>query len=477
MGAGISNWVLARSVAQAGQLGVVSGTALDLILARRLQCGDEGGHMRRALAHFPVPELAQRIEDKYFIEGGKAADQPFKGKSMVGHNRSQELDELLVVSAFVEVYLAKEGHDGLVGINVLEKIQAPNLPTIYGAMLAHVDVVTMGAGVPTATPGIISDYITGKPTSVDLHFPLEEGAAKPKLTFDPACIFGENPPTLPRPLFIPIIAAATLAVMMMKKCGDGIDGFVIETPTAGGHNAPPRGRTKIDEKGEPIYGKRDLVDYEAIQSHGIPFWIGGSYGSPDRLLDAQEVGAVGIQVGTLFAFSDESGLEKTLKQDTRAMSLAGTAGVFTDPVASPTGFPFKVLQMEGTNSDQQQYEDRKRVCDLGYLRHAYRRPDGALGWRCASEPLQAWAKKGGDEEATQGRKCLCNGLMANIGMPQYRSDGTTERPLITAGDEVKKIHILLTKERPYYSATDVLDYLLSADQEVPHSKSTLTAEN
>ena len=39
MGAGVSSWSLANAVAKAGQLGVVAGTALDLILARRLHCG------------------------------------------------------------------------------------------------------------------------------------------------------------------------------------------------------------------------------------------------------------------------------------------------------------------------------------------------------------------------------------------------------------------------------------------------------
>ena len=50
MGVGVSNWRLANAVSSRGQLGVVSGTALDVVLARRLQDGDPGGHMRRALA-------------------------------------------------------------------------------------------------------------------------------------------------------------------------------------------------------------------------------------------------------------------------------------------------------------------------------------------------------------------------------------------------------------------------------------------
>ena len=49
MGAGVSDWRLARAVSQTGQLGVVSGTALAAILARRLQIGRTS--VRRILAH------------------------------------------------------------------------------------------------------------------------------------------------------------------------------------------------------------------------------------------------------------------------------------------------------------------------------------------------------------------------------------------------------------------------------------------
>ena len=41
---------------------------------------------------------------------------------------------------FVEVFLAREGHVHPVGINFLEKIQMPHLPSLYGAMLAGVRI-------------------------------------------------------------------------------------------------------------------------------------------------------------------------------------------------------------------------------------------------------------------------------------------------------------------------------------------------
>ena len=158
MGAGVSDWLLARSVSLRNQIGVVSGTALDVILARRLQLGDPDGHMQRALKAFPDQGAARRIIDRYYIAGGKPADQPFARKPMVGHKSNRDLDQLMVASGFAEVFLAKEGHDGLVGINFLHKIQAPLLATIYGAMLAGVDIVLVGAGIPLEIPRVLENF-------------------------------------------------------------------------------------------------------------------------------------------------------------------------------------------------------------------------------------------------------------------------------------------------------------------------------
>ena len=78
MGIAVSNWKLAQAVARHGQLGVVSGTALDSVLVRRLQDGDPGGHMRRALARFPVPGVADYVIKRFFKDGGRAAGEPYR---------------------------------------------------------------------------------------------------------------------------------------------------------------------------------------------------------------------------------------------------------------------------------------------------------------------------------------------------------------------------------------------------------------
>jgi nitronate monooxygenase len=464
MGAGVSEWRLAHSVSSLGQIGVVSGTALDLILARRLQLGDPGGHMRRALKAFPDQDIADRILNRYFIPDGKVSDQPFISKPMVGHKSRQVTNELLVASNFVEVFLAKEGHDGLVGINFLHKIQAPLLPSIYGAMLADVDIVIVGAGIPLEIPEVIDGLCRSELVEVNLPVQETERGETYKLSFNPKDVFGDSCPSVKRPLFFPIVSSVVLASILIKKCDGKVDGLIIEGPSAGGHNAPPRGQATLSPKGEPVYGPRDEVDLEAIKALGLPFWLAGSYGSPEKLAHACAAGAEGIQVGTLFAFSDESGLRKDVKRDTIERCKIGKPDVFKDPIASPTGFPFQVLSISGTLSDVDVYEERPRKCDLGYLREAYKLPNGSIGWRCSSEERDLYLNKGGDIEETVGRKCLCNALMANIGLAQVRKDKREELPLVTCGDDLSGIIQVLDPAKTSYSASEVIDFLLAKNK-------------
>lgn len=460
MGISVSSWQLANAVASRGQIGVVSGTAIDLVLVRSLQVGDPGGHRRRALATFPDQEMVARVIDKYFVEGGKPSDKAYSSKQMVGEAQSVAIQEIIILANFVEVFLAKEGHDGVVGINFLHKIQSPMLPSIYGAMLAGVDVIVVGAGIPLEIPKIIDGLSRNEAVEFSLAVKGAAAGAGFKLKFDPKDVFGEHCPTPHVPYFFPIVSSVTLANLMVKKCGEGISGLIIEGPTAGGHNAPPRGKTQYNDRGEPVYGARDEVDFEKIKAIGLPFFVAGSFASHEKLEEAKSMGAAGIQVGSLFAFCVESGLTTEIKHEAVERCLAGTESIFRDPVASPTGFPFQVLSLPSTLSEVDVYEDRTRVCDLGYLREAYAKEDGSLGWRCASEPVKAFLKKGGIEEDAKGRKCLCNSLMANIGMPQLRKGGAVELPLLTSGYDLTAIKQIVKPDNTSYTAGEVIDFLL-----------------
>ena len=460
MGVGVSNWRLAQAVSRLGQLGVVSGTALDALLVRRLGDGDKDGAMRHGLDAFPFKEMARRVWDEYFVPGGKTADTPYRLTPVHQHNEPRKLSELCMVANFVEVFLAREGHDNPVGINYLEKVQIPHLASIYGAMLAGVGCVLMGAGIPLQIPGVLDAYAAQQSGEYKLAVTGASADFDTRMHFDPAD-YAEGPlPKLTRPKFLAIVSSNTLATTMLRRASGKVNGFVIESPTAGGHNAPPRGKLQLTEAGEPVYGERDRVDLAGLRALGVPFWLAGGYGSAEKLREALAEGAAGIQVGTAFAFTAESGLRDDLKRELLAQAAAKNAAVFTDPLASPTGFPFKVAQLDGTSSEARVYKARPRLCDLGFLREAYATPDGKEGYRCSAEPVSNYAAKGGVPEETVGRKCLCNALMANVGKQQIRGGGATEPALVTVGDDLNTVAQFLAPGANTYTAADVINKLL-----------------
>lgn len=462
MGVGVSSWQLARAVAETGQLGVVSGTASAVTQARQLAIGDPGGHVRRALAHFPYPAVADRILARHLGSARQDGGPRFRGIARPTMAPGRELTELTVAANFVEVFLAKEGHNGPVGINYLEKIQLPVLASLYGAMLAGVDDVLVGAGVPVRFPALLDDLAADRAVSMPVTVAGAERGERHEIHFDPREVAVDAPlAAVTRPRFLAIVSSATMATYLARAATGAPDGFVVEHNRAGGHNAPPRGRPVLDEGGQPVYGPRDAIDLPAIAELGLPFWLAGGYATPERLAEARASGAVGVQVGTAFAFCAESGLADDLKRTALTAARNGTAVVRTDPRASPTGYPFKVLQATDTLSDGGVYAARPRLCDVGYLREPYRREDGRIGYRCPAEPVEDYVRKGGDAGDTVGRVCLCNALVTNLGLGQVRRDGYTEAPLLTSGDDVAGLVRYLPPGRDAYQAGDVIRHLLA----------------
>jgi len=460
MGIGVSSWPLARAVAVHGQMGVVSGTALDNLLIRRLQDGDLGGHVRRAMEAFPIPDVAQEVLDRFFKPEGRAEGEPYALAPMYRQAVDGFRNQLTALANFVEVWLAKEGHQGQVGINFLTKVQLPNLSSLYGAMMAGVDFVLMGAGIPREIPGVLDRFVNHEPASIRFDVQGAGEADDLLLEFDPGTVWDRPPAPLKRPRFLPIISSNSLATMLVRKANGRVDGFVVEGHTAGGHNAPPRGPKQLNERGEPVYGDRDRVDLEKLKALGLPFWTAGGTGHPGEVEAVKKAGGVGIQVGTLFAYCRESGLMEGLKRMVIDLCRQGEVDVLTADRASPTGFPFKTVELDPSLSCPDAYSERKRICDLGYLRIPFKREDGRIGYRCPAEPVASFVKKGGREEETVGRQCLCNALLANIGHGQPRARGGAEMPLLTSGDDLKTMGHFL-QDRDSYSAKDVIDYLLS----------------
>jgi NAD(P)H-dependent flavin oxidoreductase YrpB (nitropropane dioxygenase family) len=458
MGAGVSGYRLARDVAALGGLGVVSGTALETIMVRRLQNGDPGGDTREALAHFPHREIAEWILTNYFLAKGRDPGTPYRSPPFPRFlpdgaggfiMADATLTHLIVAANFVEVWLAKRGHVNPVGINYLYKIRWPTLPSLYGAMLAGVDVILMGAGFPTEVPGILVELAQSRPVSIPL--PVLGGTPRP-LSFDPhhtlaAC------PTLRIPAFIGIVSNH-LGVKGLPNT----DGYVIEGHTAGGHNAPPRSK-EVGEGGEPVYGDKDRADFDLLKmllaqnaarrGGGVqPFWLAGGYAG--RLGEALAGGARGVQVGTPFAFCRESGVDAMLKRRILNSIMEGGHTV-TSATASPSGFPFKVFQLSASVSEPTVYAQRRRACNLGYLFDVY---DADGNTRCPAENVTNYVAKGGTAGDAAGRMCLCNGLISTIGL-----GAPGEPPLATAGSDHSSVKALVAKHGFDYTAGHVMEYI------------------
>lgn len=467
MGVAISDWRLARAVARTGQLGVVSGTALEIVCTRRLQDGDPGGDVRRALARFPIPGIADRIVNRYYIAGGKAPDAPYRPVPRFTLEPSPALVELTVAANFVEVFLAKEDHDGVVGINYLRKIELPIPFACYGAMLAGVDHVLMGAGNPSEMPALLDRLAEHQPVALPVRVHGATSAdGEYAVRFDPREYATAADARQRRPRFAAIVASIDLARAMATDPGTRPDGFVVEGHTAGGHNAPPRGARRFDAFGQPVYDERDVVDPHEMAEIGVPYWMAGSWGTPGGLARAVAAGAAGVQAGTAFAFCRESGMEPELKRRVLDLARRGHVAVRTDPRLSPTNFPFKVVELAETLADEEVYADRQRLCDLSVLRTPFRKPDGRIGYRCPAEPITVYQGHGaGRIENTSGRRCLCNGLMATAGFAQRRADGNAEPAVLTAGTDFTAVRQLLARlpaGEETYRAADVVAYLLSA---------------
>jgi len=456
MGVNISDWYLARAVSMLDQQGTVSGVALERVLACILQRGDPNGHIRRALSHFPFQGVVKEVLDAFYVERGVAKGLRTKSVPTFNIAPSSLLISLVICANYAFVWLAKEGHPNPVSINYLEKITMPHIYAITGAMLAGVDRITMGAGIAIQIPEVLDCIANGR-TAIYRVPVIGTKTTSHLMSFDPESFFGGKLPLIKRPEFIPIIASNLLASIFMKKLPEGsVNGFVVEEPSAGGHNAPPR-KPIFNEQGEiqPIYGPRDEVDYAEIAKYGLPFWIGGAKASPEKLEWALSVGAQGIQVGSIFALCEESGMDPDIRQRIRELGFIGKLQIRTDMRISPTGFPFKTVILDGTISEQDVYSNRVRVCNHGALVSLYEKADGTLGYRCAAEPLASFAAKGGDIADTIGRGCICNGLLSTAGLT---SQG--EASIITLGDDYSFLPNLMVNAHSSYGAQDAINYLL-----------------
>ncbi|HPO74404.1 MAG TPA: hypothetical protein PLJ31_16760, partial [Armatimonadota bacterium] len=160
MGIHISSARLANITSRLGALGVVSGAGLRHVVVEQVRAG-----ATEAIAAARTFPFARYVEELLaFAPGGS------KHRSAVPVDHPEPrlgalAKRLTTICAYVEVAMAKKGHRGKVGINVMWKCALSVLPTIYGSMLAGVDALVCGAGVPMELPGIVASIRAGKDLS------------------------------------------------------------------------------------------------------------------------------------------------------------------------------------------------------------------------------------------------------------------------------------------------------------------------
>lgn len=430
MGIHISSAKLANSTARLGALGVVSGAALRHIVLEDIRANDE--ETIAITQQFPITHFVE--EALSFMPGGRKHNRPVPVDTP--EPRYSALPRRLsAVAAFVEVMRARRGHRGKVGINIMWKCPLTVLPSIYGAMLAGVDALLCGAGVPMELPDIVAKIRAG----INMEYlPLTgtETHARMDIADDDSGAFLQQ---FKVPKMIPILSNFAFAKRLLdtweKKYSASPFAFVLENHAAGGHNAPPRNKSTFSEQD-------DIETYfEKVLALGIPVYAAGNFdggGTREEFESWIAKGAYGLQIGSRFALCEESGMRDDLRQQILQKNQQKALEIKTDMVASPTGYPIKIAQLPGTISDEAIHQARKRVCNKKYLvrSHFQEQPDGSRKetYICAAMSPEEYSRLGGDPAETEGKVCLCNGLLSTAG---YYQD--VENAVVTLGIHGREI--------------------------------------
>lgn len=460
-------------------LGVVSITGMPSILVYKLQKGDP--EFLNALEHFPVEEIKNRIKEKYVdnkdVDPSNELTFQFapKPQNLLSSSaeKRREAAELTIVAAYTAVWLAKQGHNGPIGVNVLEKIQLPKLYELLGAMLAGVDYVLAGAGMPSQIPIVLNQLSKGEIAHYALDVKELDGKmGKFDMSLNPREYIPDNLlKELTRPRFLAIVSSDTFARHlgdreMRNKAEQGyyINGLIAEDHYAGGHNAPPRNSNHfVNCYGEPIYDGKDEITPQVIENIlnleklNRRLWVAGGRTGMESLLGLKALGATGVQIGSIGAYSKESGFLPEIKEISIRLKYLMESRVYTNPTVSPTDFPFQVEQLLNSLSSPAVYNARERQCLYGYLVNAYRIGGDKLGFRCPANR--------GNEESNPGKVCLCAALMAAVGCGATRLTRTgliyKEPYIVTAGKKYDFIPMLVRNikgELEEYTLEDVIKY-------------------
>ncbi len=314
---------------------------------------------------------------------------------IIGHRIGHEINQFEAVKMeVIEAIRLSEG-SGAIGINFMAKLKNSYEPSIRGAIAAGEETGTtvilfVGAGLPLDLPKIVED-------------------APVKL--------------------VPIVSSARALDIIcrqwqkIERYGRMPDGVVLEGPLAGGHlGFKPEEVINPEFQLEKLFGPTK----EFAQKHeNFPVFVAGGIFTNEDILQWKKIGADGVQLGTRFAATHESGASKEFKD---AIIAAHPNDIVIAQPGSPTGFTFRVLSPSpGYQYAQNQDRPLPEKCK-GYILSA----EGCLAMK------------------SRNYFCICKALLKAIDC----NDDPSDLAIYTVGTNAWRINKIL-------SAKDLMDELIT----------------
>lgn len=271
---------------------------------------------------------------------------------------------------------------GAIGMNIMVALINTYEDSVLGSMDGGVDAIISGAGLPIALPEIVK-----------LHPRADEVA------------------------LIPIVSSGRAAEVILKKWSRSErlpDAFVVEGPLAGGHIA----WKDLDQANDPAHILENLLkevlDVCNQWNLNIPVIAAGGVYTHEDISRYLAMGCGGVQMGTRFLATHESGAGQNYKQqlvDCKEDDIE----LATKP-GSPCGMLFRVLK-KSPFYQEALIGGRAPKCDKGYLLNKGKCP----------------AKLENDKAF-----CICNGLLSSIKL------APNEKDLYTVGQTAYRIDKILS---------------------------------
>ncbi len=276
----------------------------------------------------------------------------------------------------------KIANGGAIGMNIMVAVINTYEDSVLGSMDGRVDAIISGAGLPMALPEIVKQH----PRANDVAL-------------------------------IPIVSSGRATEVIFKRwsrSGRLPDALIVEGPLAGGHIAWRDPEQAVDPANKLENLIQEVIAVCRAWDLNIPVIAAGGVYTHEDIKHFIELGCGGVQMGTRFLATHESGANSNYKQmliDCKEddIELANRPG-------SPCGMLFRVLKKSPFYQEALSFT-RAPKCDKGYLLNKGNCP----------------AKNENDKSF-----CICNGLLASIKL------APNEKDLYTVGQTAHRIDKIIS---------------------------------